>query len=69
MPIYEYRCDVCGHKQEHWCKLGQGVTCCPRCRSATYQKCVSTPASLVSIQPERPICPTTGRTCGGCCEH
>lgn len=73
MPIYEYRCDTCGHQHEHLCKLNAKVIiCCPDCGSEAYQKClsVSAPIFLKSSQAASlPICPTTGQACGRCYER
>lgn len=42
MPIYEYRCDTCGHQKEHLQKVGApALTECPSCGKATYHKLLS----------------------------
>lgn len=39
MPIYEYRCDACGHQKEHLQKMSDPVlTECPACGQAAYNK-------------------------------
>lgn len=39
MPIYAYRCDSCGHADEHMQKLAdQPLTDCPACKTANYAK-------------------------------
>lgn len=72
MPIYEYRCDDCGHVHEHLCKLNShAVTTCPDCHSHAYHKLLSATASIAvdAFGDNRPICPTTGQTCGRCYER
>ena len=42
MPIYEYRCDSCGHQKEHLQKMSDPVLrVCPDCGQATYSKQVT----------------------------
>jgi putative FmdB family regulatory protein len=42
MPIYEYRCDACGHKLEALQKLSDSpLTDCPTCGKARLSKLVS----------------------------
>ncbi|UCH47547.1 MAG: zinc ribbon domain-containing protein [Betaproteobacteria bacterium] len=42
MPIYEYRCDACGHELEVLQKMSdQPMTDCPACGKATLSKLVS----------------------------
>ncbi len=42
MPIYEYRCAACGHKDEHLQKVSDApLTKCPACGKAKYQKQLS----------------------------
>lgn len=39
MPIYEYRCDACGHQEEHLQKVTDSpLTACPSCGKAAYRK-------------------------------
>jgi putative FmdB family regulatory protein len=50
MPLYEYRCEACGHRFEVWQRMGagkEGVTC-PRCGSSEVQRLLSTFASASS---------------------
>ncbi|MEW5876641.1 MAG: zinc ribbon domain-containing protein [Acidobacteriota bacterium] len=50
MPLYEYRCEACGHRFEVWQRMGagsQGVSC-PQCGSQEVKKVLSTFASSVS---------------------
>ena|SRR6266436_2330807 len=42
MPIYEYRCAVCGHQDEHLQKVSDAqLTVCPACGKPKYQKQLS----------------------------
>ncbi len=39
MPIYEYRCDACGHQQEFLQKVSDApLTVCPKCGKPTFSK-------------------------------
>ena len=42
MPIYEYRCDSCGHQQEFLQKVSDApLTVCPQCGKPTFTKMLS----------------------------
>jgi len=42
MPIYEYRCESCGHQQEFLQKLSDApLTVCPHCGKSTFSKMLS----------------------------
>ena len=42
MPIYEYRCEACGHEHEAMQKMSDApLTDCPACSSAALIKMVS----------------------------
>jgi putative FmdB family regulatory protein len=42
MPIYEYRCDDCGHQNEYLQKVSDApLTTCPACGKATFSKMLS----------------------------
>ncbi len=42
MPIYEYRCDSCGHQDEHLQKVSEPlIEACPACGKSTYRKLLS----------------------------
>lgn len=42
MPIYEYRCNVCGHTDEHLQKVSDApLTVCPACGKPEYRKQLS----------------------------
>ena len=39
MPIYEYRCNECGHQEEHLQKVSEKpLTKCPACGKKAYKK-------------------------------
>src|SRR5688500_1085986 len=42
MPIYEYRCEACGHQEEFLQKVSEPpLTECPVCRKPTFNKLLS----------------------------
>jgi|SRR5690348_6442598 putative FmdB family regulatory protein len=42
MPIYEYRCNVCGHQEEHLQKVSEApLSVCPACGKPEYRKQLS----------------------------
>ena len=42
MPIYEYRCEACGHQEEHLQKLSdKPLVSCPACGKRSYKKQLS----------------------------
>jgi putative FmdB family regulatory protein len=42
MPIYEYRCAVCGHQDEHLQKVSdEQLSVCPACGKPEYRKQLS----------------------------
>ena len=42
MPIYEYRCDACGHTDEHLQKVSEApLKVCPACGKSKYKKQLS----------------------------
>jgi len=42
MPIYEYRCEECGHQEEHLQKISEKpLAKCPACGKKTYKKMLS----------------------------
>jgi putative FmdB family regulatory protein len=42
MPIYEYRCESCGHQQEFLQKVNDApLTVCTKCGKATFSKMVT----------------------------
>jgi putative FmdB family regulatory protein len=42
VPIYEYRCDACGHQEDHLQKISEPqLSVCPACGKPTYKKQLS----------------------------
>jgi putative FmdB family regulatory protein len=42
MPIYEYRCESCGHQKEHLQKMSDApLSTCPACGKESYTKLLS----------------------------
>ena len=42
MPIYEYRCNACGHEFEEWQKMSDApVRVCPKCKARKVEKLIS----------------------------
>jgi putative FmdB family regulatory protein len=42
VPIYEYRCDACGHQEDHLQKISEPqLTVCPACGKPVYKKMLS----------------------------
>jgi len=42
MPIYEYRCEACGHQDEHLQKVSdKPLAVCPSCGKRSYKKQLS----------------------------
>ncbi len=42
MPIYEYRCEVCGHQEEFLQKVSEPpLTQCPVCHKSSFSKLLS----------------------------
>jgi len=42
MPIYEYRCEACGHQQEFLQKVSDApLTVCPQCGKPAFAKMLS----------------------------
>ncbi|MDQ2070430.1 FmdB family zinc ribbon protein [Natronospira bacteriovora] len=49
MPIYEYRCEACGHEMEALQKISDAdLTQCPQCQEAALRKLVSAAAFRLS---------------------
>jgi len=45
MPIYEYRCDACGHTLDALQKVGdEHLTECPDCRESALRRLMSAPS-------------------------
>ena len=45
MPIYEYRCDACGHELEALQKISDvSLTHCPECKAENLRRLISRPS-------------------------
>ncbi len=64
MPIYEYRCEECGHRFEVIQRLGEGADglACPGCGATGVEKMFSTFASAA------PAGSAAGASSAGCCK-
>ena len=64
MPIYEYRCEECGHRFEVIQRLGEGADglACPGCGAPELERMFST---FAAAAPEGSAPRTTS---GGCCK-
>ena len=64
MPLYEYRCDGCGHRFEVLQRLGEGAEGlgCPECGAEQLEKQLSTFAASASKMEAHPA------PGGGCCQ-
>lgn len=61
MPLYEYRCEACGHRFEILQRMGEGAAGleCPECGERRAEKQLSTFAAAVSSAAAAPA------ACGG----
>jgi putative FmdB family regulatory protein len=42
MPVYEYRCNACGHEFEEWQKItDEAVKTCPKCSKRKVERLIS----------------------------
>jgi putative FmdB family regulatory protein len=49
MPIYDYQCSSCGHKQEVMRKVSApSIEACPQCGKETFSKQLSAPSFQLS---------------------
>ncbi|MDO4574842.1 MAG: zinc ribbon domain-containing protein [Planctomycetia bacterium] len=71
MPVYEYRCEICGNEFEELVR-GDEVPACPKCGKNQLRRKISTPAAprnATSGCPARDAdrCPDAGSCCCGNC--
>lgn len=78
MPIYEYRCDSCGHQKEHLQKMSDpALTTCPACGQESYGKLLSAAGfqlkgsgwyatDFKGGQSKAPPCQTGEGSCSSC---
>lgn len=60
MPLRDFECLDCGHKQEQLILGGEEVDCCQQCGSGQMQVCLSFPSNYTiagdnsaSVRPKR----------------
>ncbi|MCG5051652.1 MAG: zinc ribbon domain-containing protein [Myxococcales bacterium] len=42
MPVYEYRCNACGHEFEEWQKMAdEPIKTCPKCNKKKVERLIS----------------------------
>lgn len=61
MPIFEYRCRVCGRKFERLVRGNEKVVC-PECGAGRLQKLFS----VFGVKSGDSFTPSTGSSCGTC---
>ena len=68
MPIFEYRCDQCGHAFEELV-FGSTKVACPKCQGAKVTKQLSLPArpAAAGAKAAGPACDSGMPMGGGCC--
>lgn len=64
MPIYEFKCEKCGHKEGIWLRIAErdGEVDCYKCRFPLTRQ-VSAPHIIGDYQPYQ--CPITGKEVSG----
>lgn len=69
MPIYEYRCEECGHLFERLAKNSQDqAEECPACRKPSPKKLFSSFAPAMGSNSGADACPGAAEfSSGGCC--
>ncbi|NLZ60604.1 MAG: zinc ribbon domain-containing protein [Lentisphaerae bacterium] len=73
MPIYEYKCKICGHQFSHLHKrLGESAPPCPSCQGEQIEKLLSSFSAGVSSGPSQSCsitnsCPAPSSCAGGAC--
>ncbi len=61
MPIYEYRCESCGHQLEAMQKMSDPVlTECPECKAAQLKKLMSAGGFRMKSSSSAAACPVAG---------
>ncbi len=69
MPIYEYRCEACGHQLEVIQKMSDPLLSeCPHCYEEKLAKLMSAGSFQMKSNTAAPVCPATGAgpSRGGC---
>ena len=73
MPIYEYRCENCGHRFEALLSSSTDEAVCPKCAGTNLSRLMSSfstsaIANYKSVQPSGPA-PSSGHGGGSCACH
>ncbi len=67
MPIYEYRCQACGHELESMQKMSdEPLTECPECQAPQLTKLMSAAGSFQFKEKNRGGCEAGACGTGGC---
>ncbi len=69
MPIYEYRCDSCGHQLEALQKMSDPLLNeCPQCHEEKLTKLMSAGSFQMKSNSAAAVCPASGASpsCGAC---
>ena len=68
MPIYEYRCEACGHKLEAMQKMSdEPLRECPQCHAPQLKKLMSAAGSFQFKEKSAgATCPASGCGSGAC---
>jgi putative FmdB family regulatory protein len=64
MPIFEYRCDDCGHEFEKLVRASMGPIDCPKCASVRLTKKLSAFAAVTGASQGGGMAPAPCGTCG-----
>lgn len=64
MPIFEYRCQDCGHEFETLVRGGADAPTCPKCHSVQLHKKLSAPAAVGGSSGADADLPEACRSCG-----
>jgi putative FmdB family regulatory protein len=65
VPLYEYRCERCGHEFEDWKSISQrDEAACPECRSEKVKRLVRSFGLIGGGKSSAPVC-APSRTTGG----
>lgn len=65
MPIYEYRCEKCGHEFEQLV-LGRECPACPTCQSEQVCRLMSSCGFVSKGAGGQTVTASAGSSCGGC---
>ncbi|OGC92518.1 MAG: hypothetical protein A2W25_07425 [candidate division Zixibacteria bacterium RBG_16_53_22] len=66
MPIFEYRCKICGNEFEVLIRSSESKVSCPDCAAENVTKKFST---FGFISGNSTVVASGAKTCGGCASH